>query len=411
MDSGTVDSAHDSDTGPDAPDAEDARSDATDAMDSGTVDSALGEDASGVLLSIPLPNMQPSGLAIDQTNNKLYVAVVDPNTGNNLGFSVIDTLTQAVSGSIAPPVVNGVPVQGYYGSELLAFDPGANLLYAVPGGTTVDVFDGATNTFKTSFSIAGPPLTEVCDGIIWLAIDSASSRLYASCADIASGHADIVVVDTTDDTVVTGIVLVDLGSPSAALAIDTTNNLLFASNIPEHVPTGEPIHVDTIDTTMNMVTGAQQVLGNATSVLVGPVGQPGSAALVTVDQSVTDGGVSSTFCSLEPALKPLDPSFVVAFMSAVGTEDTFLIVGTFAGTDIPIIVEVKVNPVEGRPAALGPPYNFRTPPPSLPEATYTPDDAVPAGNGNFYMTVTEDTQSASMPVPGVWYCQGPPPLP
>ena len=176
MDSGTVDSAHDSDTGPDAPDAEDARSDATDAMDSGTVDSALGEDASGVLLSIPLPNMQPSGLAIDQTNNKLYVAVVDPNTGNNLGFSVIDTLTQAVSGSIAPPVVNGVPVQGYYGSELLAFDPGANLLYAVPGGTTVDVFDGATNTFKTSFSIAGPPLTEVCDGIIWLAIDSASSR-------------------------------------------------------------------------------------------------------------------------------------------------------------------------------------------------------------------------------------------
>jgi hypothetical protein len=262
---------------------------------------------------INLPNTV-TAMAINNTTNTLYAAMVAaPNAGDtNGGIAVIDTTTNAVTTTMAPPTIDGGAVGPYLG-HLMVADETSNLIYAArpaycqsappcaPGAVEIiDVYDGATKAYKTSLDIAAldPNCSPYGSGLQWLAVDGARALLYVNC-DLhqINGGIEIAVIGTGATPYrAADIVLTDLpggGFGSAGLALDTTHRLLFANvgNL-----------VDEVDTATNYeVAGSQQ---NVDGGVVAILGGAGYATLVT-DEPVPDGGIpdgstASTFFSLEP---------------------------------------------------------------------------------------------------------------
>jgi len=345
--------------------AGDAGSDSAAVTDSDAVDSndaGLAADAAGVVATIPLSG-QPTALAIDNTRNRLYVAVANAQ-GTNGGLAIIDTTTDTVTATIPAPVFDSGTLYPFFA---LALDPTANLLYACDLNATplVYVFDLTADTFKNRFSIVGTGVT--APWINALAVNPETSTLYVGAFDSSGGASKVAVIDTTNDTLTTEVTLSDLaaGFNVSSLGLDTTNNLLFAcANGPGN---GTPATaVDAIDTTTNLETGTQQQLVGSD---MGCQGGPGFAVDVTVDRTVTDGGVAGYVNALEPRTVALPRGFVPDGYTISHGGGRVVVLGHTASG---FLSGVAVNFPQGEDASVGPtvyapdfidsgvPYNSRT---------------------------------------------------
>ena len=347
--------APDADAGGDASAEADGASD-TDAADAGVVDAApdgtisidaasLG-DGGGLFAAIPVPG-EPVALALDVTHGRLYAALADTLSNSNLGIAVIDTASdQYLTTMTLPPSAGAYPFSGPNGvSGAMVVDEVANKIYAVPlFSPTVYVFDGATQAYLTSFDVGASEFGGTCGSVSSLAIDGAGGRLYAACNGIST-QIGVVAIDTATGTTV-GATLVNDFIGTGMLALDSLNHLLFFSTFPQYMGSGAPVVVDTISTTQpGADAGAEQVLGTGTFSSVGSSGVPGAAAVVTVDRSVTDGGVAGYVWSLEPSSAPLPAGFVPdteAFVSP-DSKSAFNVFGHDAKTSLPQIVRVDIG--------------------------------------------------------------------
>jgi hypothetical protein len=198
--------------------------------------------------------------------------------------------------------------QPYYYSKNLALDTTANLIFGARlFSTVIDVFDGATNTLKATFD--EKTLDANCDTVSSIAVAPAMSRLYVSCAGASPTQMFVDVVNSTTDAFVTSVPIADLQASNGALALDTTNQLLFVSN---GGGAARPVLVDVINTATTTLgdAGSQQNLGPGYA--LDPKGGQGYASLVT--RTVPDGGPDagpdiSSFCSLEPSSAPVTGGF------------------------------------------------------------------------------------------------------
>lgn len=274
---------------------------------------ACGDGGSQTCGLIDPPN-PVTAMAINNTTNTLYAAMLAASNAvdTNGGIAVIDTVTNAVTSTMAPPTIDGGAVGPYF-DHLMVADETSNLLYAArpaycqmtgpcPAGAVeiIDVYDGATKAYKTSIDMAAldPNCSPNGSGLQWLAIDGARGRLYVNCGSDPNRNVIEIAVIATGATPsrVADIVLPDLpgyGFGSAGLALDTTHQLLFA--------TVEDL-VDEVDTTTNQeVAGSQQTVDGY---FVAVLGGAGYAVLVTnepePDGGLPDGSAASTFFSLEP---------------------------------------------------------------------------------------------------------------
>jgi hypothetical protein len=359
-------------------------------------------DAAGVLGTINLPDAaQPTSLVIDSTNAKLYVGMADPNTGNNLGLAVVDTTTNTVTATIPPIVTDAGLTQPYFNTQSMAVDPTANVLYAVQGGsaTVVDVFNGATNAFQTSFNVSSGSLTAPCDSVTALAVDPAGSRLYAYCLSNPPSDVEIAVFNTTNDALVTSFVLEDLPAASGALALDTTNHLLFATS--GYHGSGQPVLVDVINTTLDLEdAGTQQNLGVGTS--IGAYGQAGFATVATV-LAAPDGGdaaasTDGVFYSLEPGSTPFPTGFLPqAYAPLPGKPGYYVALGTAGGTLSGVVV--KVSATEGTAPQMGSGFPFATP---TVAGTSVELSSLVASASYVYLTAYLYLGTGSMPSP-LWF--------
>jgi hypothetical protein len=96
------------------------------------------------------------------------------------------------------------------------------------------------------------------------------------------------------------------------------------------------------------------VLGTGTAASVGTAGAAGSAALVTNDTTVTDGGVSGYFYSLEPTSVAMPPGFVPTNVEASGP-DSFNVIGSVGSQpEFFQVVTVRVGAEGTQPVVVGP---------------------------------------------------------
>ncbi len=283
---GTTSGSDSSPGGNDAPSGGDAPADAGSAGDStgggpdgpsggetGAADGGIGDgaaaDAPVQATTFSVPD-QVASLAYDGTTNTLYAPMVDPN-GHGAGIAVINAGTGALTTTIPAIATDAGPAPPYFFSQMLAVDETNDLLYAVrQASTVVDVYDGASNAYKATFDVAtvDPQCQTGLGGVSWLAIDPAASLLYAACPGPFSGARsnEVSVIGTASGYSLShAINLTDLGGTGvAALALDTTNHLLFVSNSSPNYNqfTPKPLLVDVVDTTtFTEKAGAQQSLG------------------------------------------------------------------------------------------------------------------------------------------------------
>jgi hypothetical protein len=357
--------------------------------------------------SISLPN-QVTAMAINNTTNTLFAAMVA--TGKNAGIAVIDTTTNAVTGTMAPPTDDGGVISPYLFDHLMAVDETHNLVYAARQSNIVDVYDGATKAYKTSFDVAA--LDTNCwslDGVHWLAIDGSRGRLYAHCGLSSGSNIEIAVIQTSGTpSLAAAMTLTDLQSFTAELALDTTNQRLFASALSLGVTA---IHVDEVDTATNQeVAGSQQnvgagVLGAGT--IVATLGGPGYAALVTnqpvPDGGIMDGGTKSIFFSLEPAKVAFQKEAFSLTASAM-FPGRYNVIFDFELGSFPVAV-VQVSATEGTAPVVTKTGACNA---SVPPGTTSVDHVSAAGGkGQFYMAANAYRQGIyEMPV-GIWVCDDP----
>jgi hypothetical protein len=366
-------------------------------------------DAAGILMTIPLTE-QPGALAIDTTNNQLYVGLVDPNTGNNSGIAVINTTTNSVTTTLPAPFAHSEAgadagtAGPFQSSNLMATDPTANLLYAMPSfgtsSSTVYVYDGALHALKTSFAV-GAGLPQPCTLISWLVLDSAASRLYVACGT------QVAVFNTTNDSLVTAIVLTDIqGTYGGGGALDTTNHLLFVSNGgPSFGQTTPSLLVDAIDTTTNMETGTQQNLGGTRGNPIGLVGGPGFATAVTAIRDIPDGGIDGgvygTFYSLEPGGSTLPSGYVPqSYDYLLSADGEYLVIAIDKKTGYIGNFKITVSPTEGVPPAVSAPVPFDTSA-AVPSGSTLSVAAMAVSVTNVYLTGYLYSPAGSSPIKGV----------
>jgi len=134
-------------------------------------------EAVGIVATWPVGH-QPSSIAIDPTDGRLYVAnsgtLMPDNTGT---ITVVDpastgTGTLATSGT----------------SDFVAIDPGRRRLYSANVNETLDVFDLSNGTRVATVPVGGG---------LGVAIDTATDRLY-----VAGGTADFAMLDGATNTVI-----------------------------------------------------------------------------------------------------------------------------------------------------------------------------------------------------------------
>lgn len=146
---------------------------------------------------------QPIAVAVNETTNKIYVGNKNDDT-----VSVINGATGLVTTTVS--LAASTNIQGIAINETL------NKIYV--GGfnaSTVTVIDGSTDTIST---------TTTSVGSVWgLIVNETTQKVYVS--DI--NNSQIVIIDChTDD--ISGAIPTGASTNPRALAIDETNNILFA---------------------------------------------------------------------------------------------------------------------------------------------------------------------------------------
>ena len=166
---------------------------------------------------------QPIGIAYDPENERMYVTNSEP-----LGtVSVIDTTTNMVVGTPIP--VGSFP-------NLIAYDSENERMYVANfGSDTVSVIDTTTNT------VIGTPIPAGSNPI-GIAYDSENERMYV--ANFGSGT--VSVIDTTTNTVIG--TPIPIGNNPIGIAYDRVNERMYVTNSGSDT-------VSVIDTTTNTVIG------------------------------------------------------------------------------------------------------------------------------------------------------------
>jgi large repetitive protein len=147
-----------------------------------------------------------SGVAVDDTTNKVYVADSDVTGGSRPGVYVIDGATNTVAATIAEPT--GVQVGG------IAVDNATNTIYvANPNVAEVTVINGATKAITTTVSTGTGtrPVSVAVDAtsdVVWVAdafgtvIDiNGATNAISSGLSLAGGEPVSVAVNEATDTV------------------------------------------------------------------------------------------------------------------------------------------------------------------------------------------------------------------
>lgn len=176
-------------------------------------------------------------------------------------------------------VLTTIDTGGAYG---LGIDPVDGTVYVgVDGEGRVDIVDPETDMVVDSISLPDPT-------VFMSVVDHDAGILYVS-----SFNGGVVVVDLTDNSVITSIPVDDTQS----LALNTNTNRLYAAN--------QTTGVDVIDTTTNTIIDTLPVGGSALGVAVDPatnrifVGDFDNAQLDIFD-GATNGLVDSYAIGAEP---------------------------------------------------------------------------------------------------------------
>jgi hypothetical protein len=298
------------------------------------------------------PLATPSGdattvLAVNLAKGTLFAALVNSQADND-GIAVFSTATNTLGAIIPPPTVDGGPVPPY---SLAAVDSTHDALYALRQfSETIDVFDGATNSYTSSIDVAS--LDSNCptavDVLLSIAVDPERSRLYTSCT--TSQGVEVSAFDVSGPASLAGSVLLsDLGG-RAELGLDATNQTLFVASI----GLGEPsLLVDVVDTgTLKVIPNRQLDLGPTN--LVGILGG-NPTAVIAPGNGRSNAGVSK-IVSLEGMAVTLSPTFQPATFELASPVDlaiTHVIYGYDTALSSQAVLYVSVPGDGGAPDVLG----------------------------------------------------------
>ncbi|MGC2617387.1 MAG: Ig-like domain repeat protein [Acidobacteriaceae bacterium] len=172
----------------------------------------------------------PTGVAVNQTTNTIYVA---DNTVNTL--LVIDGATNATS-----TIQAGAPLAG------VAVNPITNTVYALTNATpgSVVVIDGATSTVTTTVTL--PSAASVIE------VNSATNQIYVGEQD------DVAVIDGATNAVTTNI---SVPQAVSSLVVDSSRNVVWAL-----------YGVSGSDSTLAQINGATNTIANTVQVGSGDTG-------------------------------------------------------------------------------------------------------------------------------------------
>lgn len=166
----------------------------------------------------------PSGLAVNSTTNKIYVA---NNQSNDI--SIIEGATNSVM-TVADPVAN---------PSRVAINPVTNKVYVSHSSSnTISVLDGATNAVSTAAdpNALNPSL---------MVVNTTTDRIYV--ANRSTNN--ITVIDGKTDSVTATIAV---GASPVGVAVDGQTNFIYVVNA-GNSQTGDPGSISVIDGAKNMV--------------------------------------------------------------------------------------------------------------------------------------------------------------
>ena len=166
----------------------------------------------------------PSGLAVNSTTNKIYVA---NNQSNDI--SIIDGATNSVT-TVADPAAN---------PSRVAINPVTNKVYVSHSSSnTISVLDGATNAVST---VADPNALNPS----LMVVNTTTGRIY-----VANGSTNnITVIDGTTDSVTATIAV---GASPVGVAVEAQTNFIYVANA-GNSQTGDRGSISVIDGAKNTV--------------------------------------------------------------------------------------------------------------------------------------------------------------
>lgn len=194
--------------------------------------SIINTNTNTVAATIPGLPANPTIMAIDPSNTRLYSCGHDFNQVMVMDITYNSFLTTIDIGQSC---------------EALIVSPDGSKLY-VTGGTTLVVVDLVSSLVVDT--------TDIGDTLEYVAVNSLGSRLY-----IATFKPDVVVFDTSNNTVISRIVV---GSSPLDVAISADNSLVYTTNL------NGSNTVSVIDTVSNVVVDTISVVDQPTQIALSP---------------------------------------------------------------------------------------------------------------------------------------------
>lgn len=187
---------------------------------------AVIDEATNAVINTISVGRSPSAVAVNETTNTIYVTNWDDNT-----MSVIDGATGAVTATIATGSLPGS----------VAVNQTTNTVYVSnQNAGTVSVIDGATNTVTGTINVADARK---------VAVDTGTGSIYVTRYNSAS----VVVIDGDTNTV-TNTITVD--SYPSGVAVDATVHRAYVTSVGDHTLT-------VIDTRSNTIITVIPSMGMA----------------------------------------------------------------------------------------------------------------------------------------------------
>ena len=222
--------------------------------------SVIDTATNAVIANVPV-GLNPFGVVVHPDGSRVYVA----NAGAN-SMSVIDAATNTVSATIAS-VGNG--------PNGVAVHPNGTRVYVTSGGSnTISVVDTATNSVSSTIPV-GPPLC----GPVGVAVNPAGTRVFVAL----SGASSVAVVDTASNLLVA---TVPVGFSPWGISVDPSGKSVYVANFSDN-------SVSVIDAATNAVVTT--ITGFAGPLAFGQFVEPAPvlpASAVEIPSSTTRGLVT-----------------------------------------------------------------------------------------------------------------------
>ncbi len=163
-----------------------------------------GSPVPGQTLVATVPSgPNPSGMAVNQTTNMIYVADVDLKTLLAIDGATNTTTTIQTVGTLAGVAVNST----------------TNTIYALNGSGSVAVINGATNAVTTTITLPG--------GATYIAVNPVTNKIYVSILNGPVGNGvtgSVVVIDGSTNSITA---TVSMPALIAHIGVDTMRNLIY----------------------------------------------------------------------------------------------------------------------------------------------------------------------------------------